>query len=417
MTLVYQRTSEGSGVHAFVVGVGSYPYAKPERSAYGADTPKALTDVPDLASAPVGARLFADWLIANADNLALPLASVELALSAPSAAPAGACDYEWKARLGVKTGVDPRSSAAVSATDGTSVQQAGIAWAQRVLARDDQVAVFYICGHGTAIPTRSLVLLSDVAGPAPLPRSPWQPFVDVQHLAGVMSRMPQLGAGYLFIDACQELITDVVAGELDSSVGAGASLYFFTPRLTPSSNKVLLMVPGSMGQLAYDDGKGGGGRFTQVLVDALSGAAARNYTGMGQWGVHAENLPKSMKALYRLRGWPRDTFDPTTIKSLVTDTPIVRCPQPPLVPFAVRLQPLEAINVADEICLQDAARQPILVRKDRAEEWIDRVPARVGLCYVQATFGKGCRFVTAAPTQLDLSEMRVEPAIVHQVSP
>lgn len=53
---------------------------------------------------------------------------------------------------------------------------------------------------------------------------------------------------------------------------------FFPQSVTPSKNKVLLMVPGPMGQLAYDDGQGGGGRFTLVLVEALNGAGARNYT-------------------------------------------------------------------------------------------------------------------------------------------
>ena len=79
MSLVYHRAVSGPATHAFVIGVGTYPHAKPGVSPFGPDTPLALTTVPDLDSAPVGAKLFADWLINNTDGLPAPLASLYLA--------------------------------------------------------------------------------------------------------------------------------------------------------------------------------------------------------------------------------------------------------------------------------------------------------------------------------------------------
>lgn len=415
MTLVYERPVQGEGAHALVIGVGGYPFAKPGLSVYGANTPLALTNVPDLDSAPVGAKLFADWLVSHADHLPVPLASVEMALSAPASAPAQAREYEWKARLAIASGTDPRTSAAVDGTDGASILHAGLDWAKRFQVVPNQTAIFYICGHGTAVPTRSLVLLSDVAG-GPIQNPAWQPYVDVQYLASVMSRFQGLKQGYLFVDACRQVITDAVMAEADKDLGESLRFFPWNVSLASSANKVLLLVPGPMGQLAYDDGLGGGGRYTQVLVEALNGAGARNYSGAGQWGVVIDNLPKAMKVLYRLRGWPHDGFDPTPIRTLVTDTPLVRYPAPPIVPFAVRLEPPEAINHAHQLCLQDATRNIIVSRTDKAERWIGRVQARMELCYVQATFNQqGGVYRTADPTAIDLSEMRVEPIYIHTV--
>jgi hypothetical protein len=274
--------------------------------------------------------------------------------------------------------------------------------------------VFYICGHGTAVPTRSVVLLSDVAGPNA--KSPWQPFIDVQYLAGVMCRLQAMKEGYVFVDACQEVVADALLAEVDPSVSMGDSLRFFPQSVAPTRNKVLLLVPAPMGQLTYDDGRAGGGRFTQVLVEALNGAGARNYTGAGQWGVQIEGLPRTLKLLYGLHGWPLDAFDPVAAKTLVTATPLIRYPQAPVVPFAVILDPPEAINATGAVVrLLDSAKQPIVLRTDAAEQWIGRAQARMGLCYVQATFNGGAHYNSAIETAVDLSEMRLEPVIVHRV--
>jgi hypothetical protein len=335
MSLIYERAIQGPSTHAFIIGVGAYPYAKPGASPFGPNTPPPLGNIRDLDSAPVGAKLFADWMIGHADDLPAPLASVHLALSAPSGASNTTTQYEWRQHLAV-VGSDPRGGdAAVSATDGATIQQEGDDWAKRVQSIPGSIAVFYICGHGTAVPTRSVVLLSDVAGPNS--KSPWQPFIDVQYLAGVMCRLQALKEGYVFVDACQEVITDVLLAEVDRTVGMGDSLRFFPQSVASPKNKVLLLVPAPMGQLTYDDGQAGGGRFTQVLVEALNRAGARNYTGAGQWGVPIEGLPRTLKLLYGLRGWPSDAFDPVAAKTLVTAIPLIRYPQPPMVQFAVIL--------------------------------------------------------------------------------
>ena len=43
MSLVYERAVNGAATHAFVIGVGAYPHAKPGVSPFGRNTPLALT--------------------------------------------------------------------------------------------------------------------------------------------------------------------------------------------------------------------------------------------------------------------------------------------------------------------------------------------------------------------------------------
>jgi hypothetical protein len=417
VSLVFERSVTGAAVHALVIGVGGYPSAKPGQSVHGANTPAELTNVKDLESAPVGAKHFADWLISHADGLPAPLASVELALSTPAGALPQAAEYDWKSRIVTLAGArDPRSSPTVSRATGSEVEAAGLRWEGRLRAQQNQFAVFYICGHGAAVPTRVVVFLSDLSGVV-RSASPWEPFIDAEYLAVVMSRIPEIRAGYLFIDACQEVVNDIVLGEVDRSQGIGRGLHFFSQSRSPHSNKVLLLVPAPTGRLTFDNGDGLGGRFTLVLVEALDGAAACNYSGTGDWGVLVDGLPKAMKSLYQLRGWPSDGFDPTPIKNPLAYLPLVHYTAPPRVPFRIQLNPPYAISGATRVWLQDWAKSDILDRKSQSEVWTDWVTARMGLCYVSATFPPKGSGYQARSTPVDLSEMRVDPVVVHRVLP
>ncbi|WP_235999966.1 hypothetical protein [Bradyrhizobium uaiense] len=71
----------------------------------------------------------------------------------------------------------------------------------------------------------------------------------------------------------------------------------------------------------------------------------------------------------------------------------------------------------DQVCLRDAADNVIVARADRAEQWIGRAQARMDLCYVQATFAKeNANYRSQSLTRVDLSEMRVDPVLLHRVT-
>lgn len=422
MTLVYSRpVAAGAAVHAFILGVGSYPAAKPT-GPRAASRPAELYNVKDLPSAAAGAALFADWLIAHADLLPAPLASVEMLLSDP-ARPAGkGGSYDWVSRAEFADalahgGTDPRGGVKrVAAANLAQVSKAGLGWADRLTGGPAaHVAIFFICGHGVAIPTRSLVFLEDLAG-LPAPATSWEPFVDVQLLASTLQRVGAIQTAYLFVDACQETVAQVILSQADPTTAAGPGVRFFTPEgFSATASKVLLLVPGPMGTLAFDDGEDKGGRYTHVLIEALSGAAARETSGTGTWGVFADVLPRAMKQLYALR-WTDGALVPTPAASPVSDAPLVQFNGArPQVPVRIRFDPPAAINQAQKVWLQDPAGAEIAARADRADVWLERVPARQGLCTVNAAFDAGLTYAST-PQPIDLSEMRIDPIIIHRVS-
>lgn len=421
MTLIYTRPVVGLAVHAFVIGAGEYPFAK---AGIQNGRPAVLDSVQDLPSAAAGAALVADWLLAHSNHLPAPLASIEMLLSDPAVPSAGG-SYSWSNRPGLAPaladgGTDPRVvDGPVEAATTANVQVSGTAWADRLTGgTEPNIAIFFICGHGIGMPTRSLVLLEDLAG-LPSPASAWDAALDVQLLASTMGRVDRIKNAYLFIDACQEVITPVLVAESDPTTKAGPGVRFFSPdRLGVPASKTLLLVPGAMGALAFDDGAGGGGRYTHVLLEALSGAAAQDADGLGTWGVFSDQLARAMAELYPLR-WTDTVFEPTPIGSPSTDQPLVSFPAhaPPKVPVRIRLEPVyAAYHPGAVIALMDAAGQQIAPWNSTGDIWLEWVDARQGLCTVDASFPQGAPFATRAKS-VTLTGRRVKPIIVHTVQP
>src|SRR5688572_2824070 len=123
MTLVYEGPGRGPQMHAFVVGIGEYPYADsagPFR--------EFLRTLDSVSTAPASARLLADWLVdERSRDQVTPLGSVELLLSWPDAK---FRDVE----------VDP--------ADQANFDDAWMRWYDRCAEHPDNVALFYFCGHG-----------------------------------------------------------------------------------------------------------------------------------------------------------------------------------------------------------------------------------------------------------------------------
>lgn len=409
MNRVYERDlGNEPGTRALIVGVGAYPHL-----AVGG------APAPDLASAPAGAILFANWLIAHADQLRPRLASIDLLMSMPAGAPA---NYQWVATFpqAVQAGaLDPRGgSTLVEPAVGTQVEQAGQEWRRDLTARGDNTAILYVCGHGVATPNRNLVLLSDVNKDH---YRPWEPHLDVQINAARMRRDPALGQAYVFVDACQELISEVLLAEADRAQGL-STIALFPPSKPVERNKVYVLVPGPMGSLAFDDGKNGGGRFTHILIEALSGAAACNFAGTGAWGIIVDSLHTKMKLLYSLREqWRDKELEPTPVYPITVQTgPLLEFPASPKIPICIRLEPVHAMQNAHSLRLVNGVAGDVVAVNlppappPRPELCIVWPNAAAGSHYIRCDFPPGHPGANKA-TQIDISEMRVRPILVHDV--
>lgn len=427
MTLVYQRAVQGPELHALVLGVGAYPHAKPVNVTPA--TPPALADVPDLPSAAAGAALFADWLITHADRLPAPLASVELLISDPAEGAAGGGLYAWTQRPQFADalaagGTDPRGgSTRVAPCTEAQVNQDGLAWAARLGANGHKsVTIVFVCGHGIAMPNRSLLLLEDLAGlPAAQQRSIWEPFLDVQLLASRLQRNNGVSNAYIFADACQEVLPGRLVAEADPTTSAGAGVRLLSPdQYGNILSNVLLLVPGSMGTLAFDDGVGEGGRYTHMLIQALTGAAAAELSGTGHWGVKVTDLSLAMQELNRLR-WHDHDLEPVAAHTPTMGQVLVRfAPNAaPLVPVRVCLDPLYAAGDPGlNVSLVDPNDQLIAPWIGPEQVWLEWVEVRQGLCKVRSTrVPDTASDYVGRDSPVDLSARRLEPVVVHRVAP
>jgi hypothetical protein len=371
MTRIFERTPPAGPVaRAFVIGVGAYPSAKPASA--DAMTPVQLRNVPDLQSAATGAALFTDWLIVNADIVAAPLASIDLLLNLSVEGQAVSA-YEWTSRIPIPCGAtDPRGGVAtVHAPTTANVKEAGTAWKNDLTSGADNLAIFFICGHGAILGNDNLVFLADLNGDT---ANPWGALLNIQTHASAFKVMPSIKTAFFFVDACSELVTDIVL----QNPGVGAQ--FATSAGKLGIEKVTLLSAAVPKRLAYEGSVAGRpqlktGRFTQCLLQGLQGAAVRPLSDGAQWTVHGTSLFESLKPLYALRtDWNDLSFDPNPPMLPADRFKIISFAQPPTVPLRIRFEP-PRIN-AWSLELHDHIAAPVDGRPTGpAVDWLTGAPA------------------------------------------
>ena len=340
MTRVFERNGlPGPVARAFVIGVGAYPTAKPGNIAPDGSTPFQLQNVPDISSAATGAALFADWLIRSADTLGATLASVDLLLNVQTDAGLLSA-YSWTDRLPVPTGAtDPRGGdIAVGSPDTDTVRDTGKVWRDELARGAGNIAILYICGHGAMLGADNVVLLSDLNADN---GAPWNALLNIQTHASAFKTIPLLASAFFFVDACSEYI-DAIRKE---NPGIGAQFATAGGRL--GTEKVTVLSAASDEYLTYEGSLPNQpdvkvGRFTQMLLQGLGGAAVRPGSAVGTWAINGISLFESLKPLYKVRlDWERDQlpFTPNPPVLPADRFEIVSWGVPPAVPLAVRFRP------------------------------------------------------------------------------
>ncbi len=324
MTTVYTSPLAASnpkavGTHVFIVGVGEYPCL------LGGD-PKQLLENPmslkQLSSPPVSAGALASWFLGRQGpapaavgfhNPNAPLATVEMVLS-PSQAytrPDG-------------------NEVLVEAATHANIIQGFVRWTDRAAHHDQNIAVFYFCGHGV-IGANDYLLPSDFG--AVNPRMPWGEAIDITDTARAMRRLAG-GSLYFFIDACRQPARDALRP--GASVPALESVDFNKP--VRSFARLILWATGE-GQAAFGVASKAS-RFCAALTEALSSYEAEEAPGGTGWMVTGEVLARSVRRILdaaneelepekrqyveqQLIGSQPFHFDTTTPRRIVKDIPSV----------------------------------------------------------------------------------------------
>jgi hypothetical protein len=278
VTLLHQNAANAGqpGTHVLAIGVGCYPHLLGGTKAL-ADRPLGLRQ---LQSPPVSLEAVLDWFLRPSfvpgsvgfANPSAPLASVEAVVStdAPLALESHA--------------VTPAMDAATR----ENIQGAFEAWLARLKSHEDNVGVFYFCGHGIMVADH--YLLAEDFGRSNA--QPWSHAFDISNTIRAIEREVS-GAVFFFIDSCREIARDVAM-----TLGADPNALLAVDLAKNVARKsVTAIYATGEGELAFAPQGGQVSRFTSALLCALSGYCGIKRPGTATWNVDGEGLATAVRQL------------------------------------------------------------------------------------------------------------------------
>lgn len=267
MTTFRLDDSHGPGTHVFLIGVGHYPHLKG-----GGGTPqlKKQNGMGQLSSTPISAREFLKWVDTTLENPDAPLKSIEVLLSEPDPQP-----Y-----------TDAKNfTAAIAHADRQNVLQAAQLWFDRLDSHEDNVGIFYFCGHGVGDGVHTQLLLRDYGATA-VPMEGAINFNGFRLAMGSCNAKKQV----YFVDACRvvdatllvdpnQMGTPLLPANVTRVFGGANPAFFSAKHGEPAF--------GQPNGLTY---------FTQALLDSLNKFGVYRVKG-SKWMVKPQQLQMAIAAL------------------------------------------------------------------------------------------------------------------------
>ncbi len=316
---------DGPRLHAFVVGVGPYPFCG-ERASGPSRSRRILRDLGSLTAPPPSARAVVDWLLANpVDGGGLRLGTVEVLIS----------DAEP-----VQIEPSPESHVDVERATFDNFLAGFRGWYGRCDSRDDNVALFYFCGHGWGRRGEQLLLLEDVG------REPYSLLANCASFADVYAAMEGCRARTqaYFVDACRGMPTELL--ELEARSGTLMDV----PHRTRGARHAPVMFSTVPGQLAWAS-VGEVTPFTVAMLQTLDGLGARRGRDR-KWTVFTEQVGPDLDAVVEWNTPPGDAVQHVDIGGMGTPGGVLRVLSiPPQVPFQLTCAPPEALRAATAVSL------------------------------------------------------------------
>jgi Caspase domain len=301
--LIDKRVLGAPGVHALLIGVGRYPHLKPGHK-LGQFAPEA--GLQELTSPLHSVEAFAEWIGADLSVSGVPLRSLRVLASSPTQT------TSW-----------PNSEPTFQ-----NIEQSIQDWFNDVDQHEDNLALFYFCGHGLRIGEVHALLAQDFGANK---HAPFDLALEPELFAGAMIKAKARRQIYL-IDACS---TRIRLPENYKDV---------TPRtvITAAENHNLGIVrpvyvrASEFGTTAYGV-VGGPSLFMSAFLEAMKGAAAVKQ-GLNQWVVKTDRLKPALDWLIQRRpgGQGQEVMYGAGFSSAVE---FHELPGAPLVPVKVSCEP------------------------------------------------------------------------------
>ena len=302
--------------HVFIVGVGDYPNIRNSQAASNAAT---LLSVTPLTSPPPSARALADWFLTSFHNPNAELGSLELLFSDK-----GQTTYKHP-ETGEVHNIDP--------ADFQNLQQAFQRWENRCNSSQDNVAVFYFCGHGAEGANR-ILLPADF--PVLVPASGQPDWNQVVNFSATLINMQYCSAAhqFFFLDSCRI--------SLPHTPLLGSSL--IPPRIMQQQPVVKAQMVYTIPERWATGGFSGSiSAYADLLLHSLRGGAAAQTRHV--WQVTGMGVLTACERIREVFSEEGITGTPYPIIELAPSTPIQTNPvlhqykEPPLIPIRINCKP------------------------------------------------------------------------------
>jgi Caspase domain len=352
MALVFDQINAAiPQTHVFIVAVGNYPHLSG-----GSDEKQqiysGLESLGQLSSPAVSAEAFYNTIISlqQENSWIKPLGSIELLVS-----PAVGSPPVFQAL------VTERASLA-------NIKRCYREWSGRCNAHNDNVALFFFCGHG--LEKIEHFLLPDDFGQDPA--DPWSGYFAFDMTRRAFNKC-KASTQIFLVDACRQITSDMLMLDLPYNP-------LDTPSLLASECLYNLTIKASAAnEAAYSD-KNSPSYFTKAMINAFTGHAATS--SKGQWPVQlstiASNMNRFLKHVKASEGYKQ-----RCISYISDSTEILLFPTPPHVDLTVYCDPDEALPFAELSCT-NMNTKVTTQRPPQPAPWMVQVPA--GIYQLSAAF-------------------------------
>lgn len=330
MTLLRNVVDGAAGVHALVIGVGTYPYLEGGKKLTFPDS----QGMGQLSSPPKSASAVASWLLTEHTIIGRPLKSVEVLVSGTS---------QFQNEAGAKVKADAATFDKVKAAIG--------AWKARGTTNADNVLILYFCGHGVSTGAENSLLLEDFGGDQ---NDPFSAAIDTGKLLTGMRKCAATRQVYL-IDACRT----VQENYLDNYDNTGAAIIDAAAHANLGAVQQAVIWSTSLGAQAFGNAKAPS-VFASGLLQALKGAAAA-LDDDGAWVVKPLSLKAGLDVV--MQRLVPNLEQVVTVENVSKDFPFHYMPGAPKVPTLVRCEPIAYMPKSKLVCTSingfEAIRKPL----------------------------------------------------------
>lgn len=323
MSLILDRRQQDEpGVHAILIGVGVFADAR-DADLLEDDSPEG--GFVDLETPLHSVEAFAEWLRKELNVADTPLRTLRV--------------------LGSSSKRD--SDLSVTPPTFENIADEVGDWSDDVDTHEDNLAIFYFCGHGLRIGETQLLLAEDFGSNK---RAPFENAIEPELLANAMRQMK--GRRQLFlIDACS---TEVPFSRRYENVRPRTIVGAARNQNLAKSEQCLIRAS-KLGTRAFGSARGPS-LFMDAFLRAMKGAGAVSAPGQ-RWVISTDMLRMALSWLIQLRpegGGQEVSFGGGTLSTRVLFHSL---PGVPLVPVCVSCEPKEIESVS-ALHVDQAAHSP-----------------------------------------------------------